>query len=55
MLNPVSGELPTRPGGGLGIVGMRERAQLLGGTLEAAREGDRFSVRAVLPYDRSRE
>ncbi|HYH52935.1 MAG TPA: histidine kinase [Solirubrobacterales bacterium] len=53
--NPVSGEPPTRPGGGLGIVGMRERAQLLGGTLEADREGDRFGVRAVLPYDRSRE
>jgi signal transduction histidine kinase len=55
VLNPVSGQPPTRPGGGLGIVGMRERAQLLGGTLEAAREDGRFRVRAVLPYDRSRE
>lgn len=55
VLNPVSGQPPTRPGGGLGLVGMRERAQLLGGTLEAGREGGRFRVRAVLPYDRGRE
>lgn len=54
-VNPAGGEAPTRPGGGLGIVGMRERAQLLGGTLEADREDGRFRVRAVLPYDRSRE
>jgi signal transduction histidine kinase len=55
VLNPVAAPAPTRPGGGLGIVGMRERAQLLGGTLEAGREDGRFRVRAVLPYDRSRE
>jgi len=55
VLNPVGGPAPTRAGGGLGIVGMRERAQLLGGTLEAGREDGRFRVRAVLPYDRSRE
>jgi signal transduction histidine kinase len=55
VLNPVGDLAPTRPGGGLGIVGMRERAQLLGGTLEAGREGGRFRVRAVLPYDRGRE
>jgi signal transduction histidine kinase len=50
--NPVGHEPETRPGGGRGIVGMRERATLVGGTLEAGREGDRFRVRAVLPYDR---
>jgi signal transduction histidine kinase len=55
VLNPAGEEAPTRPGGGLGIVGMRERAQLLGGTLEAARDGGRFRVHAVLPYDRGRE
>jgi signal transduction histidine kinase len=34
-----------------GIAGMRERAELFGGTLEAgARDGDGFEVRAVLPY-----
>jgi signal transduction histidine kinase len=45
--------VPGRParaeGGGHGLVGMRERAELLGGSLEArAREG-RFEVRARLP------
>ncbi|HST68036.1 MAG TPA: histidine kinase [Solirubrobacterales bacterium] len=55
VLNPVSEPAPTRPGGGLGIVGMRERAQLLSGTLQAGREDGRFGVRAVLPYDRGRE
>jgi signal transduction histidine kinase len=33
-----------------GIVGMRERAALLGGTLEAGAENGRYRVRAVLPY-----
>jgi signal transduction histidine kinase len=37
--------------GGHGIVGMRERASLLGGTLEAGAGGGRFQVRARLPYD----
>jgi signal transduction histidine kinase len=37
-------------GGGLGILGMRERASLLGGTLEAGRNHDRFRVDARLPY-----
>jgi signal transduction histidine kinase len=32
---------------------MRERAALLGGTLDARRVGDRFEVRAALPYRRS--
>jgi signal transduction histidine kinase len=36
--------------GGHGILGMRERAALLGGELEAGREGDAFRVRARLPY-----
>jgi signal transduction histidine kinase len=37
--------------GGHGLVGMRERAALFGGTLTAApRDGQGFQVRAVLPY-----
>ena len=35
--------------GGHGIVGMRERAQLIGGTLAAERMGTQFIVRATLP------
>jgi signal transduction histidine kinase len=38
------------PGSGHGLVGMRERAALLGGTFEAAAANGRFSVRARLPY-----
>jgi signal transduction histidine kinase len=49
---------PTRPdrapvGSGHGIVGMRERAVLLGGALEAGASNGVFSVRARLPYSES--
>jgi signal transduction histidine kinase len=37
--------------GGHGLVGMRERAALLGGSLEASARDGRFLVRALLPYD----
>jgi signal transduction histidine kinase len=37
--------------GGHGIVGMRERAQLLGGTLEAGADNGSFRVHAQLPYE----
>jgi len=36
---------------GHGIVGMRERAALLGGSVDADRTGREFTVRAHLPYD----
>ncbi|HEY7196792.1 MAG TPA: histidine kinase, partial [Gaiellaceae bacterium] len=39
-----------RTEGGQGILGMRERAALLGGSLEAGRAGGEFVVSAVLPY-----
>lgn len=39
-----------RNGGGHGIVGMRERAQLLRGTLEAGAGNGRYHVHARLPY-----
>jgi len=43
----MSGSLPT---GGHGLIGMRERAGLLGGTLTAGpREGGGFEVAASLP------
>jgi signal transduction histidine kinase len=50
--NPFSNGATGRRGGGAGIVGMRERASLLGGSLETAAEGATFRVRAVLPYER---
>ncbi|MDR7184798.1 signal transduction histidine kinase [Microbacterium trichothecenolyticum] len=46
--NPVSpGSQPGRSGHG--IIGMRERAQLAGGRLDAADEGGAFIVRATIP------
>ena len=46
--NPVTpGSQPGRSGHG--IIGMRERAQLAGGRLDAADEGGAFIVRATIP------
>lgn len=41
--------LAAGPAGGAGLRGMRERAEALGGRLEAGAEGDRFVVRATVP------
>jgi signal transduction histidine kinase len=48
--NPVRLAAASRSRGGHGLIGMRERAVLLGGNLEAAQDGDRFCVRARIPY-----
>jgi signal transduction histidine kinase len=45
-----NGRLPAR-NGGHGILGMRERAALLGGTFDVAAEPGVFRVRAHLPYN----
>lgn len=50
--NPVTTHVEPRPGGGRGIAGMRERAKLLGGSLQAGRNGSRFELLAQLPYSR---
>jgi signal transduction histidine kinase len=47
--NPIS-DRSANGVGGHGILGMRERAELLGGSLAAGRIGERFVVRATLPY-----
>ena len=44
-------DVPAAPGAGLGLIGLTERATLVGGRLEAARtRDDRFRVRAWLPW-----
>jgi len=49
--NAVGDDAPARAGnGGHGLVGMRERAALLGGEVEAGRVNGDFRVRARLPY-----
>jgi signal transduction histidine kinase len=48
--NPVPARSSPRPGGGHGLVGMRERATLLGGSLDAAHANGAFRVRARVPY-----
>ena len=48
--NPVGAGSPADdPARGHGLIGMRERALLAGGTLDAGREGGSFVVRASLP------
>jgi len=46
--NDVATDAPTSAGGH-GLIGMRERAQLTGGSLHAERDAGRFTVRATLP------
>jgi signal transduction histidine kinase len=48
--NPVRTDDAQRPGGGHGLIGMRERASLLGGNLDTERANGTFRVRARLPY-----
>jgi signal transduction histidine kinase len=48
--NPVSTKGSPQSGGGHGLVGMHERATLLGGHLDAERANGAFRVRARIPY-----
>ncbi|CAL9544215.1 hypothetical protein SUDANB120_04309 [Streptomyces sp. enrichment culture] len=50
--SPCADRPPRRaPGSGAGLVGMRERTELLGGEFTAGREGPLWRVRAVLPAE----
>jgi signal transduction histidine kinase len=49
--NPTASESGPRSNGGHGLIGMRERATLLGGTLDVERVNDSFRLRVTLPYD----
>jgi signal transduction histidine kinase len=51
VVNPVGSNGSNRTGGGHGLVGMRERAALCGGTLEASGDNGVFRVHASLPYE----
>ncbi len=55
--NRLPGAAPARlPGGGLGLPGMRERAEALGGRFTAGEApGDRWRVEAVLPAPSAKE
>jgi signal transduction histidine kinase len=48
--NPAPGESTPKSNGGHGLIGMRERATLLGGRFDAERANGAFRVRARLPY-----
>lgn len=48
--NPVVGDREPRSTGGHGLIGMRERATLLGGSLDARRANGGFRIRARVPY-----
>lgn len=48
--NPVLPNGTTGPNGGHGLIGMRERATLVGGSLQEARANGAFCVHAHLPY-----
>jgi signal transduction histidine kinase len=48
--NPARARSAPRPNGGHGLVGMRERATLLGGRLDVESANGSFRVRARLPY-----
>ena len=48
--NPVGFDPSAAPGSGLGLLGLAERAQLAGGTLEHGRNGSAFVVHGWLPW-----
>lgn len=50
VINPVLANAPTRNGGGHGLIGMRERATLLGGSLDTQRLNGMYRVHARIPY-----
>jgi signal transduction histidine kinase len=48
--NPVDRDGAPRPGGGHGLIGMRERATLLGGSMDTERVNGTYRVHAQIPY-----
>jgi len=52
--NPVLAREGPRSGGGHGLIGMRERATLLGGSFDTECPAGAFRIRARIPYGRDR-
>jgi len=48
--NPISAPSRPQPHGGHGLVGMNERARLLGGSFDVEQDNGTFRVRARIPY-----
>jgi len=48
--NPLGLRPAATPGGGLGLVGLSERAELRGGTLEGHRENGAWVLRGWIPW-----
>jgi signal transduction histidine kinase len=53
VVNRAPGATAPRAGGGHGLVGMRERVTMLGGSMSAEHRGEEFLVHALLPYGAS--
>jgi signal transduction histidine kinase len=50
LANPIGDRVSAAPGAGLGLVGLRERAELRGGRLDQRTEGATFVLEAWLPW-----
>ncbi|MDR7255826.1 signal transduction histidine kinase [Nocardioides sp. BE266] len=50
LTNPLAGSGSAAPGAGLGLVGLRERAELRGGRLDQRTDGSTFVLEAWLPW-----
>jgi signal transduction histidine kinase len=50
LANPVAHRAAAAPGSGLGLVGLRERAELRGGRLDQRTDGRTFVLEAWLPW-----
>src|SRR4051812_45832677 len=50
LTNPRGNGVPLTPGSGTGLVGLTERVQLAGGTLDHGEAGDGFRLHASLPW-----
>jgi signal transduction histidine kinase len=55
VVNPVPANVTELRKRGHGLMGMRERATLVGGSLDAGRADGAFSVHAHLPYEHHRQ